>query len=492
MHVAVRDAGFRLALALLLVAGLLVTAAPHVFAAPAAELDSARALIEEARPWVRQADDTDRSTADRKKGRREAYTRLKEARRLYDDYLDANPGETEALDAEYCECASMLYWVKKMASINEFDREAPVELPRSGPTPEPPPREDPEPAPPGEDVAAPAPPDPRDLMAERARETLANIEEIQAQHPGDVPRLHALYEKFLVEFDEPSLPEYTTAALRLGALADRMKTVFKEQVGSDPDAIDDTDSEEITQVVSKLAKLLRAKDIEDRQRGARLLGACGSGSAAIYLAKALRDRDDHVRELARDGLVSVGGTRVAQHLTKLYRDSKHDAQMGALDVLERIARKGEVDAHTVSPFLGRFVLSNDQKVAGRSLDFLAALGPPARDGLVEALDTRNSYKKMEVFQALAKARCYDTAPFIGAYLLQGDRPKTVALHRSAAEALRTMDTPAVPHMIVLLKDRRVRLGAAQVMREITGEGYSASDQKEWRAWCLAHGLELPA
>jgi len=98
---------------------------------------------------------------------------------------------------------------------------------------------------------------------------------------------------------------------------------------------------------------------------------------------------------------------------------------------------------------------------------------------------------MEVFQAMAKARCYDTAFFIGAYLLQGDNPKTVALRNAAREALIAMDTPAIPHMIALLKDRRVRLGAAEVMRQITGTTYSASDADEWRAWCREHDLALP-
>ena len=169
--------------------------APAIHAATAGELEQARALVDEARPWVKQADNPDNSNADRKKGRREAYKRLKEARKLYDAHLDANPAQMEELDAEYCECASMIYWIKKMASINEFDRDQePIELPKTdaekeeettggsgiGGATRPGDREDDEPPSGGdgppqdetEEPAAPEPPeDPQVVLARRARET---------------------------------------------------------------------------------------------------------------------------------------------------------------------------------------------------------------------------------------------------------------------------------------------------------------------------------
>jgi len=480
-------------------------------AATESDLDTARALIEEARPWVKQADNTDLPNAARKKGRREAYKRLKAARKLYDAYLDGHPSEIEALDSEYVDCASMIYWVKKMASINEFDSsdDTPVELPKIDPEPESesdgggiggtsrrgddPAKDDPPPTdeePAAEEKPAPEPVDPMEEMARRARETLAAIEAEERANPGDVPRLHALYEKYLAAFPDPSLPEYTTAALRLGALTDRMKTVFKETVGSDPDALKNVDSKEITRVVARLGKLMKARAPEDRRRGAQLLGACGSGSAAIYLARGIRDKDQGVRDLSSKGLVALGGSRVANNLVKLYRESKQEAQISAVEVLERIAEKGPVDARTMSFYLGRFVLSRDQAVAGRSLDFLASLGPAGGPGLVEALDTRIVQKKIEVISAIGSTKYYQGAFRLSLFLLQGDVRKTVSCRKAAIEALKNMGEPVIPYLIPNLKDRRVRLWTAHVMNQIGGVRFGSNDAKKWRKWCEERGYTV--
>lgn len=490
----------------------LTTSPAH--AALADDLATARALIDEARPWVRQADNADLPNGDRKKGRREAHKRLKAARKLYDAYIDSHPSEMEALDAEYCEVASMIYWIRKMASINEFDTrdETPVELPKTdaekesdsgsgggsgiggtsrpgdGPEKGEEPGEGEQPT--EDEPAAPPPVDPRDAMAERAQETLAAIEAIERENPGDVPRLHTLYEKYLAEFSDPTLPEYTTAALRLGALSDRMKTVFKETAGSDPDALKNTDSKEISRVVSQLGKMMKAKEVERRRLGAKLLGATGSGSASIYLVRGIRDKDEGVRNLSTEGLVTLGGTRVANNLVKTYRDSKGEAQLSAIVVLERIAQKSDVDAATVSFYLGRFVLSRDQKIAGRSLDFLASLGPTGGVGLVEALDTRMIIKKVEVIRAIGSIKYYPGAVRLGLLLLQGDSRKTKVCRKAASEALRNMGEPVIPYLIPNLKDRRVRLWTAQVMNQIGGVRFGSNDAKKWRKWCEERGYTI--
>src|SRR5438552_16281828 len=93
-------------------ASVLVLAA-SAFAEKEDRPDQARKLSGEARPFVQTSNDTDLSLEERKAPRREAYTRLKQARGLYDQYLDANPKMEEKLDQEYVELNVLIYGLRK-------------------------------------------------------------------------------------------------------------------------------------------------------------------------------------------------------------------------------------------------------------------------------------------------------------------------------------------------------------------------------------------
>ncbi len=495
---------------------------PAVFAAPA-ELDRARALVKEAQPHVEKAMNPDNDAATRKKGRKAAYKLLKEARRLFDTHLDSNPGQTGSLDSEYCSISSNIYWIKKFATLNEFrgaDKDRPVELPgtkkaedtgsggdgiggtssrddppaKKPPVDDPPPHDDPPPQPPTEDdppdegptVVKPPPEDPAVLRAQEARDVLEAIEAEEAKRPGDVAHAHALYEKFLFEFDDPTLPEYQKAALKLGALTDRMKVVLKEESGVDPDDFDVRDSAEVTRVVKSLTKMLKKGSDEDRRKAAELLGKLGTGAAGFPLVNVLRDKDPEVARLAADGLVAIGGRRVAVNLTKTYRGKKPEAEMAALDVLRRICAKGDVDARSVSEQLGRFMLSNTSKVAEGALDALIGLGEAGGPGLLEALETRNVMKRVAIMEALGQIKYYKSATQMTRFLLLGDAQKTRMQRKAAFESVKAMGKPAIPYLIPGLKDKRTKGWTARALREISGVTLS-SRPRAWQKWWEENG-----
>jgi hypothetical protein len=446
-------------------------AAPAAWTAPLDEgLERARALVEEAKPHNEASGDPDASTGDRKKARRAAHKLLKEARALYDAYMDANPSQIEALDAEYCECVSMLYWIRKMASVNEFDREDEPELP-GGERP-------PEEVNSGHSAEK--------LRRDWAKESMAEIREEERSNPGNVPHLHTLYEKYLAQFPDPSYDGFDDAVKRLGELAERMKTVFKEEVGEDPDAIKDVDSEEAAQIAQNLAKMLKSKEDAERQRAARLLGDTGSGAGAFDLCKALKDKDEAVARYAADGLAGIGGTRVAYNLVKLYRDKKDGTALRAVEVLSRAAEKSDVDRRTMAPYLARFVLANDDEVSNTAIDALIALGPHAGKGLVEAIGTKDVDKKKRLMWAIAEAGYHEGTKAIANYLVQGDGPRVEPLREAAIETLKKIGIHAVPHLIDMLKSRKHRLWSAEVLRQITGQRLGANSAKEWRRWWEAN------
>lgn len=467
------------------------------------DLERARQLVDEARPFNRSSGDPDLDHGQRKKARKEAYTRLKEARRLYDAYFDANPSEEEALDAEYVEANSMMYWLKKMAAINEFDdvRDNPVELPKpegvDEPTTEPnggitshpkPPKPEPEPEPGTdpvpEEVEQPVArvESPEAVRARLARETFVAIQDIERENPGDVGRLHDLYVQFLAEYDDPSLPEYTKAAMRLGALSDRMKTVFKKEVGQDPDSIKNVDAKEVGVIVTRLAKQIKSKDLEERRSAAKLLGNLGTGAASFALVRALRDKDAEVAQFAADGLARLGGMRTCYNLVKTYRDANQESQMAALAVLSKIANGGEVDGRTASSAIGRFALSRDDAVAESAIDQLTSMGLAGGPGLVESLSTRQLPKKVRIIRAIGNIKYYPGAKPVAAYLLRGGGEKTVAQRAAAIEALKSMGMPIVGDLIDLLKSSKHKAWVNFVLRDITGQNFGMKYANRWRAW----------
>src|SRR5438552_3732473 len=152
--------------------------AASAFAAKEESLEQARKLVLESRPFVEQANDVDRSIEERKDPRREAFQRLKSARGLFDQYLDANPSMEDRIDKEYVELNVLIYGLKKDSAIGELEKEkeAPPDLP-----------------PPKDASSASAPV----VDPEAAKRQFATLKEFDAAHKGDPALLQQTYERFL-------------------------------------------------------------------------------------------------------------------------------------------------------------------------------------------------------------------------------------------------------------------------------------------------------
>src|SRR5262245_32946892 len=108
-------------------AGALLVLVSWVFAAQEELLVEARKFVADAKPFVQAANDVDAELAARRAPRKEAFKRLKEARSLYDKYLDANPSKEESIDKEYVEMMVLLHGIKKDSAIGELEKdEAPA------------------------------------------------------------------------------------------------------------------------------------------------------------------------------------------------------------------------------------------------------------------------------------------------------------------------------------------------------------------------------
>jgi len=95
-------------------------------AADGDELAEIERLADEGEKWFREAGDTDAPNSERKAARKEAYVRLKKARKLLDDLIDADESRAEELDSLYSRITMMLFWVKKEAAIGELEGGGPV------------------------------------------------------------------------------------------------------------------------------------------------------------------------------------------------------------------------------------------------------------------------------------------------------------------------------------------------------------------------------
>jgi HEAT repeat protein len=382
----------------------------------------------------------------------------------------------EKLDAEYVEMMVLLHGIKKDSGLGELDRSPAPEIPM--PSQPKPPTQPPGPAP---ETAPAKPPEASVDPAEKARSQLAAIEAFEKEHQGDLPALQHFYEKFLAENADPSLPQYATAAARLGQITDRMRTLFQNVAKRDLDSVVGGDSKAGKTVLARLTQDFSAKDADVRRRSAKLLADTRCAFATYLLAKGLDDKDPELAKTCRDGLVAIGGARTGENLVKLYRDAEKDDQMRALGVLKDVAAKSPVDAGIMAPWLGRFALAPDDETAQAAILALQQMGPAGGPGLICALDTKKTGKRIDIIRAIAHAKYYKGAAKIGTYLVTGDGAVIEGTRDAAISALKEMGVSTVPYLIPLLQTN-ARQYTAYVLREITGERLGFNDANEWKKW----------
>lgn len=486
----------------------IVLAFAGAFALAAAEekLAEARRLYTEAEPFIRTACDPSLEPDVRKTARIEARRRLLPARDAYLAWQAANlKGDDEPFDEVGRQVMSHLHFINKMSGPGEAresgskpkpdapsappspqsDDTGPRGVPRNpnppapetppGPQPPSPPPPGPQPEPPAPPAPPPSPPAPD--PAAKLRDDYAALLEFERRNRSNLPVVKDAFEQWLADHEDTSSKEYAAVTLRLGQIADEMERQFRTVALRGLDTVIDDTTKATPAVMARLKNLLNTKDPETRRRAAKLLGMTRSPNAAISLAQVITDADAEVAGLAQDGLVQIGGARMAEILTKRYRDAGPAQQTAALGVLRKVAAKSPIDAEAVSFHLGRFVLSNNQEIAGAALDCLATLGPAAGPGLVEALDTNLPMKLHAVMDTIVAVKYHPGAKALTNFLVRNGN-----FQRKAYDSIKSMGTPAVPYTIEGLKNGRTRDWTAALLRDMTGATLGSDDIKGWNAW----------
>lgn len=458
-------------------AALLVSLLATAFAVEEEVLDQARKLVADAKPFVEKANDVDLEMADRKEPRKEAFKRLRDARGLYDKYLDANPALEEKIDKEYVEMMVLLHGIKKDSGLGELEKDD--DSPASAaPDPKTPPVK------PSENGAPPTPP--VSDAPERAKLGLATIHDFEKAHPGDLPQIQKLYSKFLADFPDPSLPEYVQAADRLGKVTDRIKTVFQATAKRDFDSLSGADTKDEKAFVFRLTTDLAAKDPDVRRRAAQLLAASRSRSATYFLARGITDHDEAFAKICHDGCVVIGGTLMGENLVKLFRDSPKEKQQAAMAVFTEAVKKGTFEAVNQSRSIGRYALSNEYDVAVAAFDLLTSMGKLGGPGLVVALDSRDPSKKAYAMKQMAEAKYYRGSGVLAErYLLEGHAAGAGFLRGAANAAIEKMGVYAVPYLIDALHGPSGRL-TGEVLSKLTGISIETDEKQKVRDWWANH------
>jgi len=453
---------------------LVVSFFAAAFAAQEELLDQARKLVADAKPFVEKANDVDLEMTDRKEPRKEAFKRLKDARGLYDKYLDANPTMEEKVDKEYVEMMMMLHGIKKDSGLGELekDEDSPAPDPKS------PPAADPATPPPESGTPAPPPPDAPAL----AKKGLAAIHDFEKAHAGDLPQIQKLYVKFLADFPDPALPEYVEAADRLGKVTDRMKTVFQTVAKRDLDSLSGSDSKDEKAFVFRLTTDLSSKDADVRRRAAQLLAASRSRSATYFLARGITDKDEAFAKICHDGCVVIGGTLMGENLVKLFRDAPKEKQQAAMEVFTETVKKGDFEKVNQSRSIGKYCLSNEYDIAVAAFDLLTSMGKLGGPGLVVALDSRDARKKQYAMEKMAEAKYYRGAGIIAQrYLLEGHAAGAGFLRSAANGAIEKMGVYAVPYLIDALHGPSGRFTGV-VLSKLTGISVETDEKQKVRDW----------
>lgn len=426
-------------------------------------------LRDEAEKHFRAAGDTSASNAERKKSRKEAYTRLKRARGLLDAHLDANPGQTEKLDALYCSIATMLFWVKKEMSVDELTPKKRL----SGRKPKPktePEKPDPEPE-----------PEPEEPKGPTAPEVLRQIEAYEARFPGDVPGLHEHYTAFMAQFPDRSTPEYAKAVGRLEQLSARLKDVYRLARDDDPDSLKNVDADEVIGLVEELTVDLEKGDEPVRERAARFLGGLGSGRAAKPLIEALqREGGGPVFDACVDALAKIGGERVCNRLLRV--KPKSDLGPAVLDVLRKMVAQGGVAARIAGEALANYVSHFDEDAQHEAVEVLEGAGRDGALGLSIALPMAPVDRKVELIEHMGNAGDPRVAEHLAKLLTVNPAGAFRKQHKAARKAIEKLGKPCVRYLIPALDDERTNVWTAEMLRRLTGVKQKNDKRKTWERW----------
>lgn len=462
-----------------IIAGLLASAAggalsvaesPSAFAqdpAPADPIAEARVLSEAAKEFERTAGDGDADNADRRTARKQAYDRLYKAIALMDGWLDKHPADEEKYEAFYCDLKSRIFWIKKMAAVDEFTEHGPG--PGASPSPAPAPTPDKS----KPTVEAPAPP--------TAAQALAEIEAYAGKHKGDVPGAYERYQEFLSKYPDPSTPEYAKAMAEVATLGTRLKDVYRLIHDDDPDSVKNVDGAQTEKLVGQLLEDLDKGSSPVKERAARFLGALGSGKAADPLMKTLKkEKSGPVYDACADALAKIGGRRVCERLAKSGKDE--DLRPAVVDILMKILRRGGAEGRLAGEALGGYVANVDPERRGPIFESLAEAGPTGALGLARGIEHAPPEDMVKLIEKLPDAGDPRVVTYLAKFLVTnapGDRAEFASASR---KAITKIGKPGVRYLIPHLDDPAVSVWTAEMLQRITGQKLKDDKRKTWEAW----------
>jgi HEAT repeat protein len=295
--------------------------------------------------------------------------------------------------------------------------------------------------------------------------------------PGILERWQAV----MTRNPDPTNALFLKAAERAGKAQAALKDVYRKLRDDDPDSIKDVDAQDVKRMVILLGREMDSKDAAVRERAAKLLGLLGSGDAAYTLVKTLRvEPEVQTAGAVAAALVAIGGRRTAEQLSGLRNDDKGATR--AYEVVEKLAASNPVDRRIALLEMGKFVLAKDAGISKRALDALVGAGAEGAPGLLEALGTNDTDARITIIGALGRAGNHRVAGRLAGFLIGGDVPNTIRTREAATAAIKALGDPGVPYLMEGLRGSTTKMYTGLILREMTGQMFSASRPGDWAAW----------
>lgn len=492
-------------LALALAAGVAITATPVL-----AEIDwdEISVLEQEGTDFFNRAGNTDLSRDKRNDALVEAYTRLKKAYKALNAHCDEHPDQIEALDERMVRINMMLFWVKKEAPLDLFERmrrsgggagggapkaDPPAEKEEGGmravpdePNPKPKPKPAPTPEADTEEHEEPVEIEPPKPKPEAPKTPLAIARAHEKSKPHDIAGAVELWLDVLMAVEDTASPEYAEALARMADLSGRLKDLYRQLRNDDPDAIKAAEKPgRESEVAKRIAAGLSADAADDRKDAAQRLAALGWTPAALSIQSALRrEKDAGVRDAMFLSLVRLGGSRTCSTLSRFSKERNDDLALGAVRSLSALAHKGQVQARYAGASLGTFAAkSKSKKAPAAALAALRELGKDGVPGLVTALSSKDREVRLTAIDALADAKDVRAASALAERMTDKVDDK---MRNALVRAVTEIGRPAVPALIDALKSRKTRRNAGVALYSITGEPFG-EDPKAWTQWWRSNG-----
>ncbi|MDX1762850.1 MAG: HEAT repeat domain-containing protein [bacterium] len=189
--------------------------------------------------------------------------------------------------------------------------------------------------------------------------------------------------------------------------------------------------------------LLRAGGSRERREAVRKLGEMAHESAIPALVFAMGDRNRGVKELAIDGLIHLGGTRVVEAILPFATDTNFALRSAALEVLENIGSS--------APTLITALLDHRDPTARVNGALLVArLGmKEATHALIACLEDENANVRSAALNALGAIGALDQAVLIRKYLQDPEE----SVRFAAVHALGVLgDSDSAHDLVPILKE----------------------------------------